>query len=228
MSALCGSVPVAGCPDLPLRPGGLALTEALLDRAGFERGDLVVDIGCGQGASVVRMVERGLRAIGVDLAMVRLATARDSTGQTAFAVADGGELPLATASVHGVLAECSLSLMPDRPRALVEWVRVLRPGGHLAVSDVYSRLGGDAPLPLCRAMPTRATLLGEVSAAGLVVECFDDRSDALKEWVARFIFRHGSLDAAWDGAGGLAARRAAPGYFLMTAVKADRTNPPSC
>src|SRR5208282_1419262 len=49
----------------PLRPGGLALTETLLDFAGFRPGDTVADIGCGLGASIRLMNRRGIEAIGV-------------------------------------------------------------------------------------------------------------------------------------------------------------------
>ena len=44
----------------PLRPGGLALTETLLDFAGFRPGDTVADIGCGLGASIRLMNRRGI------------------------------------------------------------------------------------------------------------------------------------------------------------------------
>ena len=52
----------------PLRPGGLGLTESLLDRAAYAPGSLVVDVGCGQGASVAALLRRGLCGVGVDRA----------------------------------------------------------------------------------------------------------------------------------------------------------------
>ena len=51
----------------PLRPGGLALTRELIDRAGFRAGDRVADVGCGLGASTRLLRERGVAAIGVDV-----------------------------------------------------------------------------------------------------------------------------------------------------------------
>ena len=61
-----------------------------------------------------------------------------------------------------------------------------------------------------------------IAAAGLVVECFEDRSEALKRWVAEFIFAHGSLDALCGGAGGVdgaTLRLSRPGYGLVVARK---------
>jgi arsenite methyltransferase len=197
----------------PLRPGGLVLTERLLTFAGFCAGDTVADAGCGLGASVRLMEERGIDAIGVDL----LALAGASAGR--FVVADGVRLPFASGSLDGILSECSLSAMPDPQAALGEWFRVLKRGGRLAVSDVYARAptagyGGK--------LKTQAALLHAAVAAGFHIQGFEDRSSVLKPWAAQFIFKYGSLDALWGGASGLdasSAREAMPGYYLMAAYK---------
>jgi arsenite methyltransferase len=224
---LYGNGLVTDCDGQPLSPGGPLLTEALLDLAKFKPGALVIDVGCGQGASVGRMIGRGLRAIGVDMTPAPLAIARRRTDQDAFIIASGSDLPFAAESVDGVLAECSLSVMPDRARALSEWSRILRPGGRLLLSDVYSRRSGDTSQPNHGGMLRCTTLWPAFNGADLTIKHFVDRSDVLKGWVARFIFRYGSLDALWDGACGLtaeAARRSSPGYFLMIAAKANDQN----
>ena len=67
------SVGLFGCGRLadrdgePLRPGGLALTEALIELAGFGPGDRVADVGCGLGASTRLLIRRGVAAVGVDV-----------------------------------------------------------------------------------------------------------------------------------------------------------------
>ena len=204
----------------PLRPGGLALTERLICLAGFQAGDTVADIGCGLGASIRLMKERGIDAIGADL----LALASDCTGGDApkFVAADGAQLPFASGSLDGVLSECSLSAMA-RPQVLGEWYRVLKRGGRLALSDVYCRknaFASEGPLK------TRLALLHTAVAAGFHIVRFEDRSDVLKKWAAQFIFQYGSLDALWGGASGLDAGTACTaGYYLMAAVKPGGNRP---
>jgi len=207
----CGRL--ADFEGAPLRPGGLALTEELIALAGFRPGDRVADVGCGLGASTRLLDERGVRAVGVDEDV----EGRKAGGAWALIAADAARLPFADACLDGVLAECVLSVLPDRAAALAEWARLLKAGGSLAVSDVYARAGdGTARIG------TRESLTGAVAAAGLRVERFEDRSEALKRFVAEFIFGYGSLAALCGGRGGIdaaALRAARPGYCLIVALK---------
>lgn len=202
----------------PLRPGGLTLTEVLLDLAGLAPGDLVADIGCGQGASVALMIRRHIRASGIDKDPSVLMVAASRVSTAAFFVANGDCLPFPAEALDGLLSECSLSLMPDRSRALAEWFRVLRPGGSLAVSDVYSRADAERGDMLA----TASTVTDAIVNAGFHIELFEDRSSVLAEWVVRFIFQYGSLDALWGGTCGIdanTAHKAKPGYYIMIARK---------
>jgi SAM-dependent methyltransferase len=206
----------------PLRPGGLALTEALVELAGFCAGETVADVGCGLGASTRLMRRLGVAAIGVDL-VIPAAAANDDA--LPFVAADGARLPFADASLDGVLCECGLSAMADRAPALAEWRRALRSGGRLALSDVYSRA---ADAGGAGRVATREALISAVAAAGFGVARFEDRSEVLKRWAAQFIFQYGSLGALWGDAGGCecgAARKAALGYFVMIAVKPGEPSP---
>ncbi len=216
-----------GCGSLrdgagePLRPGGLALTRELIDRAGFRAGETVADIGCGLGASTRLLLDRGVAAIGVDLVVPSDGGARGEAPP--LVVADAARLPFADDSLDGVLSECSLSLTADRERTLAEWFRKLRRGGRLALSDVYRRTGGGAGR-----IATREALCADVAAAGFRLEQFEDRSEALKSWAARFIFQFGSFDPLW---GGDCARdqgshgKARLGYALLIAVKSGDCAP---
>lgn len=228
MGAPTTSTGAFGCglacgPDgRPLRPGGPELTEVLVDLARFAPGGLVVDVGCGQGGGVEALARRGFLGIGVDREPATLARARARVADAAFLLADAAGLPFAAGSVDGLLSECSLSTMTDRRRVLAEWARVLTDGGRIALSDVYRRsdavVGGERPSPL----RTRAQILDDFAEAGFVVERFEDRSDVLKAWVARFVFEYGSLDALAGGGCGLdvdAVRREAPGYCVLIAER---------
>jgi arsenite methyltransferase len=115
----------------------------------------VVDLGCGGGLDVflaAHKVGPTGKAIGIDMTPEMLELARRNAAK-----ADGGKplanvefhkatidsLPLPNASVDCVISNCVINLAPDKPAVLREIVRVLKPGGRLAVSDIALK----KPLP---------------------------------------------------------------------------------
>jgi SAM-dependent methyltransferase len=225
--ALLGSGMARTSDGVPLRPGGLALTEELLDMADFRPGSLVIDIGCGQGSGVSALYRRGLHAVGMDAAAAPIALAVRRCAEAAFVVASGHALPLCSASVDGVLAECSLSVMGRHRHILAEWRRVLRVGGRVAISDIYARWQKSDPETSAAdlsALADWSSIACDVIDAGFRILRFDDRSDVLRLWAARYIFEYGSLDALWSdgcGFGTEAVRRLLVGYYVMIAEKTD-------
>ena len=93
-----------------------------------------LDVGCGDGLLACRLAERCREVLGIDQdeRMITLARAREHRGQVTFVAADFLAYPLAEASFDFVCANTSLHHM-DFAAALTAMVRVLRPGGGLAV-----------------------------------------------------------------------------------------------
>jgi ubiquinone/menaquinone biosynthesis C-methylase UbiE len=111
----------------------------------------IVDLGCGPGVSTfeIARVRPRDRIIGLDFAggMLDEARRRERTsglpsGRIAWVRADAGRLPMTDGSVDVLTGHSFLYLMPDRPRALSECIRVLAPGGRLALMEP----NGDASL----------------------------------------------------------------------------------
>ncbi len=204
----CGCV--EGAAGEWLRPGDGAIVRELFERSGLRLGAKVLDVGCGAGESLAWLERHGYSGIGVDRDERTLAIAA-SRVKSALFHGDGARLPFADGCLDAVLSECSLSQMADRPAALGEWCRVLRPGGRLLLADV------DWPVD-----DGRDGLREDVEAAGFAVLVDEDRSDVLVGFVARFIFHYGSLDPLWGERGCAANRR--PRYRLLVA---ERTAEPT-
>jgi SAM-dependent methyltransferase len=211
-------------PGGAVRLGGPELTARALDLGGWHAGERVLDLGCGGGASLAVLRARGIVAVGVDVSRAALAEAR--RGGAAVAAADGANLPFAAGGFAGVLAECSLGLMTDLPRTLDELRRVLAPGGRLVAGDPYRRAAepppDGAPARL-RGLRTQAEWRDLLAAHGFAPGGWEDRSEALRAFVARVIFAGGSAGDVWcaPGAGAEAVKRMRPGYALFVARRAD-------
>ncbi|GAA3394091.1 class I SAM-dependent methyltransferase [Cryptosporangium minutisporangium] len=96
---------------------------------------LVADVGCGPGLRTAFLHDLGLSTIGIDLSPQMITVARQRHPELSFEVGSMLDLPLDTASVHGLAAMYSLIHIPDEhlPVAIAEFARVLVPGGHALV-----------------------------------------------------------------------------------------------
>jgi len=113
-------------------------------------GDVVLDVACGPGNTTRTLVEQvgsdGL-AIGVDSSATMLAQAvRDTAADSpvGYVRGDAIDLPFGEATFDAVSCYGALYLMDDPIAALREMVRVLRPGGRIAVLTTCAR--GPAPV----------------------------------------------------------------------------------
>ncbi|HEY7956366.1 MAG TPA: class I SAM-dependent methyltransferase [Polyangia bacterium] len=130
-----------------------AAEAALIAGVAARPGERVLEVGCGDGGNLCHLGRACPEAarFGVDFSPAKAAFAQQATGART-AAADAAHLPFADQSFDAILIRDLLHHLPDRPRALAEARRVLRPGGRLTLIEPNRR----APLVLLQAALVRA------------------------------------------------------------------------
>ncbi|GAA1611188.1 class I SAM-dependent methyltransferase [Catellatospora bangladeshensis] len=96
-----------------------------------------LDAACGTGRHGAYLAELGHRVIGVDQSAEMLALAAVRLPDADLIQADLAAIPLPDDSVDTVVCGLALAHVPDLGPVLAEFARVLRPGGHLVISDAH-------------------------------------------------------------------------------------------
>ena len=97
-----------------------------------------LEIGCGEGTNLARLVRRGA-AIGIDRSIDKLRFAAGVVPAARLVAADALALPFGDGAFSGVLVRDLLHHVTDRRQAAAEAVRVLAPGGTLVVLEPNGR-----------------------------------------------------------------------------------------
>ncbi|MCK2219387.1 methyltransferase domain-containing protein [Actinomadura sp. ATCC 31491] len=98
---------------------------------------VALDAGCGTGRVAAALAARGHRVIGVDSSPDMLDRARARVPGGDFRLGDLRRLPLPDGAADLVVCSLALTHVPALGPVLAEFARVLRPGGHVVVSDVH-------------------------------------------------------------------------------------------
>lgn len=110
------------------------LVEPLLDAASVGAGTRLLDLATGPGYAAAQAAERGASVVGVDVAGAMVSLARRLHPRLDFRQADVHELPFEDASFDAAVGNFLILHLGRPEQATGEFVRVLRPGGMLALT----------------------------------------------------------------------------------------------
>lgn len=161
-------------------------------------GQLGLDLGCGIGGyDSLLVAEHGaahITGIDINAAAVNIARQRANdaglSDRLTFKVVEAGPLPFPGAEFDFCFSKDSIVDIPDKSHVLAELYRVLRPGGHLLISDWFR---SNAPYTAemkawattgdeTYEMASLASTAKALSAAGFIKIEAEDRSD----WFVEF------------------------------------------
>ena len=159
----------------------------------------------GLDAGELAALAPGATVVGLDFSLEMLLRA----GHGRFAAGDAIQLPLADASVDGVTIAFGLRNLPEPGQGLLEFRRVLRPGGRLVVCEFSTPV-----VPVLRGVYRRyLTRLMPVAARRLTSdpEAYQYLARSIGAWpdqpgLARWMQQAGFAEVAWrDLTGGIVA-----------------------
>lgn len=125
--------------------------------AKIKEGDTVIDLGSGAGNDCfIARDQTGKegKVIGVDFSEAMISKARKNAeklnvNNIEFRQGEIENLPVNDNVADVMISNCVLNLVPDKEKAFSEIYRVLKPGGHISISDIV--LNGDLPEKILKA-----------------------------------------------------------------------------
>ena len=178
-------------------PGGLKLTSRLGELLKLGPHARVLDVACGQGVSAIHIADAfGCEVVGIDYSNENVARANQSARKRGvyervrFERGDSERLFFDDRSFDAIICECAFCTFPDKAGAAREFIRVLKQGGRVGLSDISRAVELPADLKtlmawvacIADAQPAEA-YAGLLADAGFRIDCIENHDDALKEMV---------------------------------------------
>lgn len=178
------------------------LGEGVVELLAPQRGESIVDLGCGSGQLTARIAQSGARVIGIDRSPEMIAEARASFPDLDFRVADATAFQIETPA-DAVFSNAVLHWIRNPSAAIACVARALRPGGRFVLEmggrgntrtllEGVRQVAGEIPLPWF--YPSIAEYAALLEAGGFEVRfatLFDrpttvEGENGLEDWLKMF------------------------------------------
>ncbi len=169
--------------------------------AALQAGETVVDLGSGGGFDCFlasQQIGDTGKAIGIDMTPDMISKARKNAEKgkytnVEFRLGEIEHLPVADNSANVIISNCVINLSPDKAQVFREALRILKPGGRMAISDVVATIElpdemKNDPLLIAGCMGNAALikdLQRDIEAAGFTeisIQPKDSSREFIKDW----------------------------------------------
>lgn len=130
-----------------LHPGGFELTKKTAELCELKEGMNVLDVSSGRGTLALYYAKNyGVNVTGLDISeeMVYAATKKainqHLSHRVKFILGDSQDLPFCDNTFDVVINECAVGIPDDSQKVLNEMVRVVKPGGSIAIHESTFRV----------------------------------------------------------------------------------------
>lgn len=125
-----------------LHPGGFELTKRTAELCNLKEGVNVLDVSSGRGTLAIFYAQNySANVTGIDISeeMVNCATkkaiANNISDKVKFVIGDSQNLPFSDNTFDVVINECAVGIPDDSQKVLNEMIRVVKPGGSIAIHE---------------------------------------------------------------------------------------------
>ncbi len=169
--------------------------------ASLKPGEVVVDLGSGGGFDAflaAQEVGESGHVIGIDMTPTMLSKARANAEkgkytQVEFRLGEIEHLPIADNTVDVIISNCVINLSPNKLQVFRDALRILKPGGRLAISDIVASaempedMKNDPMLHAgCMAgaelVDDLKTMMDEAGFENIRIAPKDESKDFIKDW----------------------------------------------